>query len=283
MSALAKVFTVLVLIMSLAFFGTSVTLYKTRTDWRGAMNKVEADAKKKLQELEAHNATIAAQRDALEKTRIELAANNNEMSTKLKQTFEDLKEEKTKGSQHAANAAKSADVASQLAKTVESKDTLYAQLNEQLTKSKTDLDNALQLKATADKRHDSMKIDLEKSQTELHSTRTELAKLSEDFQTLELKYNGLAARVPGAAAAGVTVPVDAVIKAVDSKEKLVLLSAGKDQKVQLGDEFTVYRGSDFVGRVKVIKLFPDLAGAEIQYTKDGTAIQQGDKASSQLN
>jgi len=77
-------------------------------------------------------------------------------------------------------------------------------------------------------------------------------------------------------------PIDAVIQAVKNEDKLVVLSVGKDQKVQEGYQFTVYRGDKFVGKVQVIKVYDDLAGARVLYTQDGEAIQVGDQAATQL-
>jgi len=78
-------------------------------------------------------------------------------------------------------------------------------------------------------------------------------------------------------------PIHAKVNAVDPKEKLVVLSAGKDQKVENGYEFLVYRGGQFVGKVQVIKVYPDLSGARILFAKDGMEIEQGDSATTSLN
>jgi len=284
MSALAKVFVFIVLVLSIIFFGTSATLFKTRTDWRTAYNRLEDESRKGLDEIKKVNAELHARNDSLDKTRINLEANNGELSKGNKQLNEDLKEERTKASLHQSNAAKSADTAAQIAKSLEAKETSFSELQKSLDKVKTDLDGALVQKSDADKSRDSMRLDLEKAQQELHALRMEHHNLVEEHDTLALKsrrYEEILG--PDAVAAAVSpVPIDAVISAVESKEKLVVLSAGKDQKVQLGYEFTVYRGGEFVGKVKVIKVFPDVCGAEILFTKDGEDIQRGDKATTQL-
>jgi len=82
---------------------------------------------------------------------------------------------------------------------------------------------------------------------------------------------------------GLSAPrIDAVVKAVSHKDKIVLLSVGKDQKVEEGLEFTVYRGPEFIGKVRVIRVYPDLAGAEVIYTKEKAEMQAGDRASTSL-
>jgi hypothetical protein len=75
---------------------------------------------------------------------------------------------------------------------------------------------------------------------------------------------------------------DTSVKAVDGKEPLVLLSAGNDQKVKVGYVFIVYRGPEFIGEVKVIRVYQDLCGAEILFVKDGAEIRPGDKATTRI-
>ena len=285
MSSLAKVFVVFIFILSIAFFGTSATLFKTRTDWRGAYNKLEEASRKDVTDLGKANESLHSQLDNLDKSHAGVKANLDELASKLKQTLEDLKEEKTKAASNAANAAKSADVSLGLSKTLESEKATYAQLQESMTKVKSDLDNAIASKIKSDKDRDSMRLDLDKSQQELHGLKGEHLKLSEDFESMQLAVNALKARLGADAVSilGAVAPqIDAVVKEVDSKEKLVLLSAGKDQKVQLGYEFSVYRGGNFIATVKVIKVFPDLCGAEFILLSDGAEIQKGDKATTRL-
>lgn len=85
----------------------------------------------------------------------------------------------------------------------------------------------------------------------------------------------------GLAAAGA--PIDAVVQAVGkSEDKIVVLSVGRSDKVREGFEFTVLRDDRFVGKVKVIKVYDELCGARILFTKDGETIRQGDKATALL-
>ncbi len=285
MSKLAQVFVVFIFILSIAFFGTSATLYKTRTDWRSAYNKLEASARTDLEKLAKKNDDLRAQLESLDKSYTGVKANQDELGNRLKQLHEDLKEEKARASTNASNAAKSAEAALNLSRTLDHEKASYAQLQESMNKVKSDLDNALSARIKAGEERDSMVLDLEKSQQEQHALKGEHFKLSEEFENMQLVLNALKARLGEDVLAriGSTAPqIDAVVKEVDVKEKLVLLSAGKDQKVQLGFEFSVYRGGEFIGTVKVIKVYPDLCGAEVVLTKDGAEIQKGDKASTQL-
>jgi len=76
-------------------------------------------------------------------------------------------------------------------------------------------------------------------------------------------------------------PIDAVVQAVRSEERLVVLSVGTDQKVREGFQFTIYRRKKFVGKVQVIKVYEDVAGGRILFTQRGESIQVGDQATTQ--
>src|SRR5262249_26086232 len=68
-------------------------------------------------------------------------------------------------------------------------------------------------------------------------------------------------------------PINGVVEVVDNDQKLVVLSVGRNQKVREGYTFTVYRGDRFVAKVKVVKVFDDLAGAKIVFTNENESIQ----------
>jgi hypothetical protein len=77
-------------------------------------------------------------------------------------------------------------------------------------------------------------------------------------------------------------PIDTWVKAIDATARLVVLSAGREQKVELHYEFTIYRDHEFIAKVKVIKLFPDLSGAEVLFVKEGAEIWPGDEAATKI-
>ena len=65
-------------------------------------------------------------------------------------------------------------------------------------------------------------------------------------------------------------------RVVGVQDNVVVLSVGQDDKVLAGFEFTVSRGDQFVGTVKVTRVTADLAGCEIVFTDGGALIQVGD-------
>ena len=67
----------------------------------------------------------------------------------------------------------------------------------------------------------------------------------------------------------------------DEPTRLVLLSVGRQDNVQEGYEFTIYRGTRFIARVKVEKVLPDLCGARVIF--EVAKIQRGDLAATRLH
>lgn len=76
--------------------------------------------------------------------------------------------------------------------------------------------------------------------------------------------------------------IKGVVSAVDNKVDVYVLSVGSKDKVEVGDEFTVYRGSQYVSTIIIDKVFPNLSSGS---TKPGTKkmdIQAGDECATRL-
>jgi hypothetical protein len=283
MSMLAKVFVVFILILSVVFFGTSATLFVTRTDWREAYNRYVTESNKELEQLKSTNTRIAGLYNSESTKVIQLKASEDQLGKELKQTKEDLSEARKK-SEIANNNAKAAnDVSQQLTETLKAKDLAYQQIQEQLAKARGELDAARTLASDALKLRDSMRLDLEKTNEELHVARATYNELAQNYDTLEINWNAATGKYPELKKAGPAArPIDGLVTAVKPDANLVVLSIGREQKVETGYEFTISRGDKFIGKVKVLKVFPDLSGAEVLYTKEGEEIQQGDKATTSI-
>lgn len=283
MSALAKIFVVFNFVLSVFFFGSSAVLYLTRTDWRESYTKLRDDSEEQVQSLrdrfdriksasDATSGELSQCRSALNNATADLSSANERLATAQK----DAKVLTSRMEQAAIFQAGHDEI---LKSHVEKNSALSARLEEANSRR----DEALGNLDTALAERNSMKLDLESAQQELHQTKVAMTQLSGKFDEIELKYNYVQARCPGAAPDVIAPAIDAQVVAVDNGEKLVVLSVGRDQKVEKGHRFTVYRGESFVGKVEVFEVYPDLAGARILFTKEGATVRQGDKASTALN
>jgi len=283
MSALAKVFVIFVCVLSVAFFGTSATLLKTRTDWRAAYQKLETGTGEALARLEAHNNKVFLLYQKEQSTNMRMKADQDQLGKDLQSRVQELTEEKKLRSAAQSEVSKANSLTQQSLTKLESMDKLLAQLNEAHDKLKGQFDEAIKTTREAQEKANSVTLDLDKAQEELHALRVELAELDKRKETQDILLAECRRIMGPKFPTGPGAPaIDAMVKAVDGKEKLILLSAGRDQKVELGHEFTVYRGGQFIGRVKVFKVYADYAGAEVLFTKDGEEIQAGDRASTNI-
>ena len=172
------------------------------------------------------------------------------------------------------------EVSKGLQKNLDSSSQEKQQLVTSLENARKELDAAKTDATGARKERDSMRVDLDTTQVALHETKKAQKDLSEKLETLDIvvsryeeRYGPIGSPAP---------PIDAKIKAVDATEGLVVRSVGRDDEVKLGHEFTVYRGDKYIGKVRVIKVYPNLSGARIEWTKEGEEIQSGDQASTRI-
>ncbi|GIW72163.1 MAG: hypothetical protein KatS3mg102_1705 [Planctomycetota bacterium] len=79
--------------------------------------------------------------------------------------------------------------------------------------------------------------------------------------------------------------INGVVAGVDTSTEpaSVLLSVGKDQGVERGYQFTIYRRDTFIGKVVVTKPMRDSSGARVLFTAPGQQIRAGDTAATRLD
>lgn len=75
-----------------------------------------------------------------------------------------------------------------------------------------------------------------------------------------------------------TVPISTTVEAVEPSTGVVVLAAGKKSGLEPGHVLTVIRDGKPIARVKVLKVYDDLAGAEVLETQPGEAVQKSDHA-----
>jgi len=79
-----------------------------------------------------------------------------------------------------------------------------------------------------------------------------------------------------------TKPMSGQIVAVSKDVQIVMISIGLDEGVAKGDQFTVYRGSQFVGKVIVEEPYKDMSAARIIPNMTVRDIQKGDMVTTRI-
>ena len=288
MSALAKVFVVFVFLLSILFFGTSATLYLTREDWATNYENFRTEVTAKVDKLEERVLELKGERDKLDDALRLVSEDELAKAEQIKKLNIEL------GGKNAqiANISAQRDEAI-IAKTAT--DNVNASLVSQNTTLTTQLreahdnrDTAIDAQKVANAEKFRMKRDLDATTTELHEARVEHSALDDKYNSLELAYgavekklgkDGIEAILSGL----VSPPIDALVEEVDANLSLVVLSVGSQDEVKEGAEFTIYREDKFVGKVRVNKVYENLAGARVLFTAEGADIKQGDRATTRIN
>jgi len=266
----------------LVIFGSSTTLIDTLVNWKQEVLNFRKDANDKHAELKKSNEAQGTRLLALNSEKDRLNGAVNALTTE-KRTLE------------AANSAAQSQIANgenRIQTEVKEKTTLLStqqslqkdntELTMLLETARKDAEEAKQAKELAVNDMTRMRLDLEKATDQYSKQLIEFNTLRSKSETMELQL--AAAEKAGLDLGRISTEpaIDAVVQAVAEDKKLVVLSVGRDQKVQEGFKFTVYRGDRFVGKVQVVKVYEDLAGARILFSQENEAIQIGDKAATQL-
>ena len=283
MSPLAKIFVLLNFMLSVLFFAASGTLYLTRTDWREQYNNLEEENRQSLERLEGRTAQLTGRNDTLSDQAQRFQSEVDKATADLQRANETLASAQRDAQVARNEMSQHVTLQTESEKRAAAATSRIQELEGQMLAANTRRDEAAAAMDKAVQERHSMRLTLDQTQQELVASQEATLELEQKFDELQLRYNNLEERCPDLIGDPPAPPIEARVIAVDGAQKLVVLSVGRDQKVENGFEFTVYRGDSFVGRVKVIRVYPDLAGARIMYTKEGgPSVQQGDRASTRL-
>jgi hypothetical protein len=282
MSLFAKIMVIVNFILAVAFLAAAGTLLGASEDYKAKFDKAMADA---ASEQAAHKAQI--EKDD---------ANLKSASTRFNDS------EKDKASAQA------------LLKELQNSDTALANANNQLrgdldklAEAQKDLQGKL---ADQNKMIEEGRDALSKSEAsrkegdaKVKQQADEIARLSQANETAEKNAAAAAAdsktlreqldekvtlldrykKEKGQLTGGVTMkPVSGVVQACNNNVDIYIISVGSHDGVEVGYEFTVYRGSEYVSTIVIDKVFANYASGT---TKSGTKkrdVMAGDECTTRL-
>lgn len=287
MSLLAKVFVVIQFVLVTAYLGVNATLYQQKRDWRNSYQKLKERYKVSTQ-------LAAREVDAL---RAGIKSKNDFISVKQQEVM-DLKKELDKQNGQVAQLKTDLNSANtrfegmktQFEKAADAERQRQAELTAQRNRNdelQTNLDTATRRREIAEgqvARLTQLKTSLEKDLSDLRGSFAETRKQLKDKETILAMLEDRGVNITSIVAGPPVPAIDAKVAAVktDVSPALVLLSVGSDDKVEKGFHFSIYRGSEFVGKVVVEKVLRDSCGCRVLFTKEGQSIQAGDSAATRL-
>ncbi len=295
MSLALRIFIVLTLVMTLAFMFIQMTLFATRENW-----KRRWDVETKALSTEVKAATQALTSEGAGRVRAEnqVAALQNERNA-------DQAKIKELEGQITERAAKIQNVERDLAKA----QTDFNALKEDYQTQSKSLDMVRQrngeltnISSVARAVAFNLNVKLAEVEDDLNNLQTEHTRSLETLEktNAELKQaNAFVAQVREKAPKTYDMLKDeksqgtAVLRAVvaavranpQGQQEFVMLSIGKEEGIQEGQEFIIYRDSKYICKVRVEKIMNDMAPARVipsTWNTNSLTIQQGDQAANRL-
>jgi hypothetical protein len=247
---LSKIFVILVFLVAVMKVGVDMTLFAHKVDWKDKFVK-EVNYHYATQQIK--NAEIAARDMEVENQRAFIAVLNDRL------TIIDI--ENTAKAQRIQDIQKQLDFSNtQLSKLEADQQVFVRQLEVQLAQiqeltakveeHRAKLAKALSEKTLAVSEVQYARQEAEKMRQDLAELETKHVEMAREKRLIEEKINAINL-AGGNTNVAPRKPLEAKVTAVANEIGLVVISIGKDDGVLEGDEFTIYRGGDFVAKVVI--------------------------------
>jgi hypothetical protein len=292
MTLLGKVFTGLILVMSVLFLGLAISVYATHVNWRkvvsnpspAAGEKPGLEQQLKLQQ-DVNQQLKDQQQDLMAALALEQQARRYALAgleTKLKSRSDELE----RVQQELATLTNTEGVTAGALVTAQNELTNITNevkmLRDSVREAQQDADHQFDIVVKTTDEINQMrrvKLDLENRARPLQSAVAAMKSAMDKLGVrVDVEKDGTVRtdvdRVPP--------KVDGIVINVGAKD-LIEISIGDDDGILVGHELDVYRDDAYLGKVKVVKTSPDRAVAEIiPGFKKGT-IRKGDRVATKLS
>jgi uncharacterized protein YlxW (UPF0749 family) len=279
MNLVGKIFIVLITFMSITFMSFALAVYATHQNWRLAVENTEPgqgrplglkpqleEAKKKFQGLsdehEKLKTEIAAEKLAQRQVLAKLEAQRDELVTKR----DELQKERDSLNEKDQQSVAALETTSQT-----------------LKKLTTEVEGLRKEIRTTQEERDKQFKQVVDTTDNLHQLTNELKRVKEREQQVAGQYAKLKAVAAKLNWTGIEEVSDlhGKILAINGNE-LVEVSIGSHDGLKVGSMLEVFRGSNYLGRLEVVRLDSNRAvGKVLREFKHGT-IQKGDDVASRL-
>ena len=279
MTLLGKIFTLLVLLLSVAFFIVSLLANSSHIDHKKKVAEFQTQAKNLERTVDALKKSIEEQKTSHAQEQLSRKMALAELQTQLVTAREQLAQANSELIQKAATLTiqtqKLSETIDRVASLTKSNDTLKTEMDKIIS----DRDKQRKLVITQTDKLNAL-LSIEKD------LRDEMVRLQSDATLYQAK-----AETAGAAllAAGIknyddVPPTDlkGEILAVNSSQQVVV-SVGRDDGLRAGHTLEVYRGGQYLGRIQIKSTEDDKAIGQILTSFRKGYIQAGDKVAAKIN
>lgn len=284
MSILAKVFVIVNLVFSLAYLSVSGALYHHRQNWRDQFVKVTLDYSRLKQFQDGKITTLENRIDEMNDFIKSLEERISALMASIDDIGQKYRDAKTDLAIETQEMALLLTDHSRIVQILSKKDETIAMLRNENIVLRDKFQEIMAQKNTAENQVARLTKLLMDTRRDLHDLRKEYVVTRRTLNEKKLVLQKL--RDYGIPVEKIVLlvpppPIDGHVAAYDPPTRLVLLNVGKQQGVEEGYEFTIYRGTRFIARVKVEKVLPDMCGARVIF--EVAKIQKGDLAATRLH
>jgi ribosomal protein S15P/S13E len=289
MTLLGKIFTVLILIMSVLFLGFSIVVYATHTNWRTVVSNTEPgkpglvqqlerqkEQNRQLKEMQADLTTTIALEQAAR--RFALAA----LESKLKARSDELMRVQQELAKLIATEGTTAGALVTAQNQLANLTTEVNQLRDDIKTAQQDVDAQYALVVQRSDEVNQLrrlKGDLEQREAPL---LLQLSAFKDVADKLGVRVDMHPDGTIRTDVDNIPPKVDGVVVNVGEKD-LIEISIGDDDGIKKGHKLDVYRDNAYLGKVIIVKTSPDRAVGEIipEYKKG--IIRKGDRVATKFS
>lgn len=274
MTLVGKIFTMLILIMSIVFMAFSMMVFATHKNWKDTAGKLNTS-------LTTANTALKDAKEALERVKTDFA--REQASRKAALAALQVRASRAED----AEAAKQNELAtlaathSKATATAEEAQRRMAILEDETKRLRDELRHAQQ---NTDKMFLTV-VDLTDKLNQAESLRQNLEERNREAtqqmsqMKMVLDRNGLAA---DSLVAHIPPKVDGVVLEVSDRD-LLEISIGADDGLKIGHSLDVYRGNQYLGRIVIKKTNPDRAVGQVMKELQRGQIRRGDRVTTKFS
>lgn len=279
MSAIAKILIVLNLLLAVAFLGAAATFLGQQESYKFQLEQLQAKYTSETQRLED---ALAATRNANRDLEQQKAAADSTLAA-LQSRFDQKETDYTALSNtHNELVAKYDSlsktydqIVNQNRDLIAEKDRLVNEKDQALAEKR----QAIEAKNVAETEQKRLEGELVDRDDQIGEMNKRAVAMADQIESANMKLDVYLREFGDLAGAIVPPRLTGKVTGVDQDLNIVLLSIGRDDNVKPGYTFTVYRGGEYVGKVKIDKVEKDYASGYSLPELQKHPIEVGDSVS----
>ncbi len=294
MNTTLKVFIILVLVVSLVFMAFTMNNYATREHWKRRWNEDTRELSIELKTTSQLLADTSAGKVKAEALVAQLESQLSDSQALLKKQEATISEK----DKDIGNLKLDAD---KLRSDITAKNEQIQTLSSQLEQTRTRNNELQHIASVARAVAFQLNVKLAEVEDDLHNANTALAKAQEDIAAVTKERNDFHARLALVRDnhpeiyrtimddSGTHKFVQGVVAAVNTnpqgQQDLVMLTIGKEEGVEPGLEFIVFRGNQYIVKVRAEKVLNDMVACRVipeTWNATGAPIKVNDLAQNRL-